>query len=407
MSTWQERYGAAVMNTFGPPKLVLERGAGSYVWDAEGRRYLDLLGGIAVNAVGHAHPAWVRAVSDQAAALGHISNFFTSPGQVALAEKLLEIVVPGGSPPGSRVFFANSGTEANEAALKMARRHGGPARPRVLALEGSFHGRTMGALALTHKAAYREPFEPLPGGVEFVPFGDLPALEAALGDDVAALFLEPIQGEAGVRPLPEGYLARARALTTDAGALLVLDEVQTGMGRTGAWMAHHHRRLGGGAVPDVITLAKGLGGGFPIGAAVAIGGHAAGLLGPGLHGTTFGGNPLASAAALATIAIIESEGLLAHTAELGRELREKLAGLGHAAISEVRGEGLLIAVQLGAPVAPAASAALLDAGFIVNPVRADALRLAPPLNLAAEDADSFLSALPAALDAALVAGHQR
>lgn len=406
MSTWQERYGAAVMNTFGPPRLVLTRGEGSYVVDAEGRRYLDLLGGIAVNAVGHAHPVWVRAVSEQAATLGHVSNFFASPTQVALAEKLLEIVVPGGAPAGSRVFLANSGTEANEAALKMARRHGGPARPRVLALEGSFHGRTMGALALTHKAAYREPFEPLPGGVEFVPFGDVAALEAALADDVAALFLEPVQGEAGVRPLPAGYLARARELTAEAGALLVLDEVQTGMGRTGAWMAHHHPHLGGGAVPDVVTLAKGLGGGFPIGAAVAIGEHAASLLGPGQHGTTFGGNPLASAAALATIGIIESEGLLTHAAELGRELREKLAGLGHAAVTDVRGEGLLLAVQLGSPAAGGVAAALLEAGFIVNPVREDAIRLAPALNLTGAEADTFLAALPAALDAVLAEGQR-
>lgn len=406
MSTWQERYGAALMNTFGTPRRVLVRGEGSYVWDAEGRRYLDLLGGIAVNAVGHAHPAWVRAVTEQAATLGHVSNFFASPAQVALAEKILQIVVPGGAPAGSRVFLANSGTEANEAALKMARRHGGPARPRVLALEGSFHGRTMGALALTHKAAYREPFEPLPGGVEFLPFGDLAALEAALGDDVAALVVEPVQGEAGVRPLPPGYLVRARELTAAAGALLVVDEVQTGMGRTGAWMAHHHPHLGGGAVPDVVTLAKGLGGGFPIGAAVAIGEHAAGLLGPGQHGTTFGGNPLASAAALATIGIIETEGLLAHAAGLGRELREKLAGLGHAAVAEVRGEGLLVAVELGVPAAAAAADALLEAGFIVNPVRPDTLRLAPPLTLAADEADTFLAALPAALDAALAGGQR-
>ncbi|WP_418607150.1 aminotransferase class III-fold pyridoxal phosphate-dependent enzyme [Georgenia sp. SUBG003] len=232
---WLERYRGSVMNTFGDPQRVLVRGEGAWVWDADGNRYLDLLGGIAVNALGHAHPALVDAVTAQLGTLGHVSNFFTTPAQVALAERLLEIVTPGGAPAGSRVFLANSGAEANEAALKLARRHGGTARPRVLALEGAFHGRTMGALSLTHKAAYRQPFEPLAAGVEFLPFGDLAALEGAVADDVAALFLEPVQGEAGVRPLPGGYLTAARRLTRDAGALLVLDEVQSGMGRTGTW----------------------------------------------------------------------------------------------------------------------------------------------------------------------------
>ena len=394
---WTQRYRGAVMNTFGDPQRVLVRGEGAYVWDADGNRYLDLLGGIAVNALGHAHPALVAAVTDQLGTLGHVSNFFTTPAQVMLAERLLGLVSPGGAPDGSRVFLANSGTEANEAALKLTRRHGGPARPRVLALEGAFHGRTMGALSLTHKSAYREPFEPLPGGVEFLPFGDLAALEAALGDDVAALFLEPVQGEAGVRPLPDGYLAAARRLTREAGALLVLDEVQSGMGRTGAWMAHH--LLDGGAVvPDVVTLAKGLGGGMPIGAVVALGQHAATLLGPGQHGTTFGGNPVAAAAALAVIDTIEREGLLAHVTETGAGLRTELARVD--GVAEVRGSGLLLAVQLDAPVAKGAAAALLEAGFIVNPVREDALRLAPPLVLTGEQADSFVEALPAALAAA-------
>ncbi|TRW43748.1 acetylornithine transaminase [Georgenia yuyongxinii] len=392
---WAQRYGGALMNTFGPPQRVLVRGEGPYVWDADGRRYLDLLGGIAVNALGHAHPAVVAAVTEQLGTLGHVSNFFATPAQITLAEKLLGIVTPGGAPDGSRVFLANSGTEANEAAFKMARRHGGPDRPRVLALAGAFHGRTMGALALTHKAAYREPFAPLPGGVEFVPFGDVAALEAAMGDDVAALFLEPIQGEAGVRPLPAGYLTRARELTTAAGALLVLDEIQSGMGRTGTWMAHH-LPWGEGVVPDVVTLAKGLGAGFPIGATVALGEHAATLLGPGQHGTTFGGNPLAAAAALAVIGVLE-DGLLEHVTAVGTWLKEKLGGLGHAGVGEVRGEGLLLAVDLADPVAKEVCAALLDAGFIVNPVREDALRLAPPLILTQEQAQTFVDALPTAL----------
>jgi len=286
VAAWTERYGHALMDTFGPPQRVLVRGDGAYVWDADGVRYLDLLAGIAVNALGHAHPTLTAAISAQLGTLGHVSNFFATPTQIALAERLLQLA---GADEGSRVFLTNSGTEANEAVVKMARRTG---RPRILALEGAFHGRTMGALALTHKAAYREPFEPLPGGVEFVPFGDVDALEAALDEDVAALVVEPIQGEAGVRPLPPGYLARARELTAACGALLVLDEVQTGMGRTGAWFAHQHPHLGGGITPDAVTLAKGLGGGFPVGAVIAFGERAATLLGRGQHGTTFGGrNP--------------------------------------------------------------------------------------------------------------------
>ena len=266
---WTERYSSAVMDTFGPPQRVLVRGEGCYVWDADGQRYLDLLGGIAVNALGHAHPTLTAAVSAQLGTIGHISNFFASPTQIALAERLIGLT---GAPTGSRVFFANSGTEANEAAFKMARRNNDSGRrTRILALEGSFHGRTLGALAMTSKAAYREPFAPLPAGVEFLPFGDTDALEAAFadGDTVAALMIEPIQGEVGVRAMPPGYLAKARELTAAHGALLILDEVQSGMGRTGAWLASHRPEIGGGITPDVVTLAKALGGGIPVGAVVA------------------------------------------------------------------------------------------------------------------------------------------
>ncbi|WP_372456425.1 acetylornithine transaminase [Cellulomonas chengniuliangii] len=391
---WSQRYSAAVMDTFGSPQRVLVRGEGPYVWDADGNRYLDLLAGIAVNALGHAHPTLTAAISAQLGTLGHVSNFFATPTQVALAERLLALAE---APAGSRVFFANSGTEANEAVVKMARRTG---RRRVLALEGSFHGRTMGALALTHKPAYREPFEPLPGGVEFLPFGDTDALEAAFaqdGEDVAALVLEPVQGEAGVRALPPGYLALARRLTAESGALLALDEVQSGMGRTGAWLAHQHPRLGGGIRPDVVTLAKGLGGGFPIGAVVAYGEHAATLLGRGQHGTTFGGNPVAAAAGLATIGVIERDGLLAHVRALGDQWRADLTALGHPLVREVRGEGLLIAVELTAPVAAEAASRALEEGIIVNPCAPSVLRLAPPLILTAEQAGqftAFLSRLP-------------
>ncbi|MBI9115418.1 acetylornithine transaminase [Sanguibacter suaedae] len=389
-AAWTDRYRSAVMDTFGPPQRVLVRGEGAYVWDADGRRYLDLLGGIAVNALGHAHPTLTAAVSAQLGTLGHVSNFFGSPTQIALAERLLEL---SSAPEGSRVFFTNSGTEANEAALKMTRRTG---RSRVLALEGGFHGRTMGALSLTSKAAYREPFEPLPGGVSFLPFGDVDALEAAFADDpgsVAAVFLEPLQGEAGVRHLPAGYLTRVRELTTEHGALLVLDEVQTGMGRTGSWFAHQDPTIGEGVVPDVVTLAKGLGGGFPVGAVLALGERAASLLGRGQHGTTFGGNPVAAAAALATIGVIERDGILADVMDVGAHLRSAVEALGHPLVASVRGAGLLVAVELTAPVAAEVASRALDAGFIVNPVSPTALRLAPPLILTREQADTFVAFL--------------
>jgi acetylornithine aminotransferase len=395
---WSKRYGQALMNTFGPPQRVLVRGEGCYVWDADGNRYLDLLAGIAVNALGHAHPMLVSAVTAQLATLGHVSNFFATAPQIALAERLLDLL---DAPAGSRVFFCNSGTEAVEAAVKLSRRTG---RTGLVAAEGAFHGRTMGALALTHKPAYREPFAPLPGDVVHVPFGDEDALAAAVDPAVAAVVLEPVQGEAGVRPAPPGYLARARELTLGAGALLVLDEVQTGVGRTGAWFAHQHEHIGGGpagrVVPDAVTLAKGLGGGIPIGALVAFGEHAATLLGPGQHGTTFGGNPVAAAAGLATLHVLERDGLVEQAASVGARLCAGVLGLGHPLVAGVRGEGLLIAVQLAAPVAARAAAALLDAGFVVNPVAPDALRLAPPLILTAEQADTFVEALPLALDRA-------
>ena len=386
---WTQRYTHAVMDTFGPPQRVLVRGDGVWVWDADGRRYLDLLGGIAVNVLGHAHPTLTAAVSAQLGTLGHVSNFFASPTQIALAERLLDLA---GAPPGSRVFFTNSGTEAIEAAVKLTRRHSDGARPRLLALEGAFHGRTMGALALTAKAAYREPFEPLGSPVEWLPFGDRDALCAAFahdGDQVAALVAEPVQGEAGVRPLPSGWLAEARRLTTAHGALLVLDEVQSGMGRTGTWFAHQQTELGGGIVPDVVTVAKGLGGGFPVGALIAYGPRTAGLLGRGQHGTTFGGNPVAAAAGLAVTGVIERDGLLAHVTALGQTWRTALRDLAHPLVREVRGLGLLIGVELVAPVAAAVTARALEAGIIVNAATPTTLRLAPPYILTSADAEIF------------------
>ncbi|GII99516.1 acetylornithine aminotransferase [Sediminihabitans luteus] len=404
---WTDRYEHAVMDTFGPPQRVLVRGEGAYVWDADGARYLDLLGGIAVNTLGHAHPTLTAAISAQLGTLGHVSNFFASPTQVALAERLLGLAQ---APAGSRVFFTNSGAEANEAAFKMARRNGAvlgstPARPaRVLSLTGSFHGRTMGALALTSKAAYREPFEPLPGGVEFVEAGDVAALEAAFAASdergpVAALFAEPVQGEVGVVPLPAGYLARARELTAEHGALLVLDEVQTGMGRTGAWFAHQLPEHG--VVPDVMTVAKGLGGGFPVGAVLAFGERAATLLGRGQHGTTFGGNPVAAAAALATIGVIERDGLLERVRGTSALLREGIAGCGNPLVAGVRGSGLLLGVALTAPVAAEVARHALEHGLVVNAPAPDTIRLAPPFVLTADqarDAVAFFAGLPSPAD---------
>jgi acetylornithine aminotransferase len=384
----QERYSRALMNTFGPPKLVLTRGEGARVWDADGNEYLDLLGGIAVNALGHAHPALVRAVTEQLSTLGHVSNFFATEPQVALAEKLLGLLGVEG-----RVFFANSGAEANEAAYKLTRRTG---RTHVVAAEGGFHGRTMGSLALTSKAAYREPFEPLPTDVTFVPYGDAEALEAAVTDRTAAVVLEPIQGEAGVVVPPAGYLEAAREITREHGALLWFDEVQTGMGRTGTWFAHEPS----GVTPDLVTLAKGLAGGIPIGACVAVG-ETGGLLQPGNHGTTFGGNPVAAAAAMAVIETIEREHLLDNVDKVGARLAEELAD---PRVTEVRQHGLLIGVDLSGPVAAAAVTAALKHGFIINNTGPDRIRLAPPLILTEEQAAAFGEAWPRILDEAFSEG---
>ncbi|MGL5860877.1 MAG: acetylornithine transaminase, partial [Phycicoccus sp.] len=332
--SWLERYERALLGVFGRPQLVLEHGEGAWVWDVDGRRYLDLVGGIAVNALGHNHPALVAAVSKQAGQLVHVSNFFTSVPQVELAERLLALA---GAPEGSAVFFTNSGAESVEAAVKLARRTG---RAGIVAAEGAFHGRTTGALALTHTAAYREPFEPLLPGVTHVPFGDDDALRTAVGPGTGAVVVEPVQGEGGVVPADPAYLRLARDLTHEAGALLVLDEVQTGVGRTGTWVAVQQA----GVVPDAMTLAKGLGGGVPVGALVTFGPEVTALLGPGQHGSTFGGNPLACAAGLAVLGAIESEGLLDHARAAGEHLERAVAALRHPLVTGVRGAGLLRAV---------------------------------------------------------------
>ncbi|MFD7077517.1 acetylornithine transaminase [Nocardioides sp. NPDC059952] len=380
-TSWEKRYAASLMNTFGAPKLVLTRGEGAHVWDENGKEYVDLLAGIAVNALGHAHPALVSAVTSQMSSLGHVSNFFTSQPQVELAEALLARV-PGGET--GKVFFTNSGTEANEAGFKLTRRTG---RTHIVAAHGAFHGRSMGALALTAKEAYRAPFEPLPGEVTFVPYGDASALAAAVTDETAAIILEPIQGEAGVIVPPADYLASARAVADEHGALLWLDEVQSGLGRTGRWFAHETS----GVCADIVTLAKGLGGGFPIGACIGLG-RAATLFEPGNHGTTFGGNPVACAAGLAVIETIESEGLLEHVTVLGQKLRDGLAA--DPRVARVDGEGLFIGVVLAGLDSGAVAAAALEAGFILNNATPERIRIVPPLVLTEDDAESLLAAWP-------------
>jgi len=344
-----------------------------------------------VNALGHAHPALVQAAARQAATLVHVSNYFSTPWQIELAERLVELAGLGGS---GRVFFANSGTEANEAAFKLARlNRGDGSRTRLLALESSFHGRTMGAMALTGKPGMRAPFEPMPAGVEHLPLS-IEALEAAMDERVAALIVEPILGETGVIPLPEGYLRRARELTQRHGALLIVDEIQTGIGRTGAWFAFQHE----GIVPDAITVAKALGGGVPIGALLTTG-WASELFGAGQHGSTFGGNPFATSVALAVVDEIAASGLLANASRRGAQIREMVLGLGSPLVAELRGRGLLLGVGLAEPVAARVAAAALEQGLIVNATNERSIRLAPPLIVGDAELAAFGERFAAALRA--------
>ncbi|MFC9359080.1 acetylornithine transaminase [Rhodococcus sp. NPDC057014] len=381
----QQRWSGALMNTYGVPRVALTRGQGAVLTDADGKEYVDFLAGIAVNILGHAHPAIIEAVTAQLSTLGHVSNLYASEPAIELAEKLLShLGAPG------RVFFCNSGTEANEAAFKLARATG---RSKIIAAENSFHGRTMGALALTGQAAKRAPFEPMPPGVVHVPYGDLDALDRAVDADTAAVFLEPMMGEGGVVVPPEGYLAGARQITADRGALLVLDEVQTGIGRTGWFYAHQAV----GIVPDVMTLAKGLGGGMPIGACIATG-ATADLFGPGKHGTTFGGNPVCAAAALAVLRTIAEDDLISRADTLGKTLSAGIESLGHPLIDHVRGAGLLLGIVLTQDVAPAVENSAREAGYLLNAAQPGVVRLAPPLVLTDEQAEGFVAALPAILD---------
>lgn len=389
------RWQGALMNNYGTPRLPLVRGEGTKLWDADGKQYLDFVGGIAVNALGHAHPAVVDAVSRQIASLGHVSNLFIAEPPVALAERLLQLFGRDG-----KVYFCNSGAEANEGAFKIGRLTG---RTHMVATQGGFHGRTMGALALTGQPGKREPFLPLPGDVTHVPYGDAQALAAAVTDETALVVIEPLQGENGVVVPPAGYLKAARAITAATGALLVLDEVQTGVGRTGHWFEYQAHE---GVLPDVVTLAKGLGGGLPLGATVAFG-RAAELLQPGHHGTTFGGNPVACAAGLAVLDTIENEGLLQNVKRQSEKLRDGIEGLGHELIDFVRGAGLLLGIVLTEPLAPQVQQAAQDAGLLVNAPAPDVVRLMPPLNIGDDEVDAFLRALPGVLDASAADGDGR
>jgi acetylornithine aminotransferase len=379
MSDWRERWQGAFMDNYGTPPIMLVRGSGSRVWDDEGAEYIDLIAGIAVNAIGHAHPRYVEAVSAQLSTLGHTSNLYATEPAIALAERLIRLA---GSPENARVFFCNSGAEANEAAFKIARLTG---RSGMVVAAGSFHGRTMGSLALTAQPAKQDPFRPLPGDVSVVPYDDAEALQAAVSEQTSAVFLEPIQGEGGVVVPSDGYLAAARRVCDANGALLVLDEVQTGIGRTGRWFAHQRDDV----VPDIMTLAKGLGGGLPIGAVLASG-RSADLLEPGSHGSTFGGNPVVASAALAVLDIIESEGLLARAAMLNARLSEELVAASHGLVDHVRGHGLLLGAVIDGDHAKAIERSARAQGLLVNAIGSRVVRLAPALTITDADVDEVI-----------------
>ncbi|HTU74104.1 MAG TPA: acetylornithine transaminase [Trebonia sp.] len=398
-ATLQQRFEAALMPNYGVPPVAIAVGRGCRVWDADGRPYLDLIGGIAVSALGHGHPAIISAVSSQVAKFAHTSNLFLHEPEVALAERLQGLL----GRADARVFLANSGTEANEAAIKLVLRKqdaAGSGRNIIVAADHSFHGRSLGSLAITGKESIRAPFAPFGLSVRWVPYGDAAALSDAVRPDVAAVFLEPALGEGGVVPAPEGYLRAARSITAEAGAALVLDEIQSGIGRTGAWFACQAE----GVMPDVITLAKGLGGGLPIGACIGVGEYGTAFR-PGDHGSTFGGNPVACAAALAVIDAIEAEDILANVAKVGAWLKDGIAAISHPLLREVRGSGLWLGAVLTAPVAADVTTAARERGFLVNPVQPDVVRLAPPLILTEAEAADFLTALPGILDAVHAAGQ--
>ena len=396
-----QQYSDVHMNVFGTPLRVMDHAQGTRIWDVDGNEYLDFLGGIAVNSLGYGHPAWIKALTEQANKVAHTSNYFATVPQITLASKLIE---KAGAPEGSLVYFGNSGAEANEAAMKLAKLHGNtlpnntgkPAR--IIALTHAFHGRTLGALSITWKPVIREQFEPLVPGAQFVEAGNVQALQDAFGASdeqgpVAAVIMELIQGEAGVLPVGAEFVKAARQLCTEHGALLIIDEVQTGIGRTGKWFAFQREDLSGGIIPDAVTFAKGVAGGFPMGGLIAFGRRNSSLFTPGSHGSTFAGNPLGCACGVATIDTIESEGLLANAEERGKQLRDGLASCGNPLFTQSRGRGLLNAVVLAHPCAHAAANWALEHGLIVNPVAPHALRMAPPLVVSESDVDEAISIL--------------
>lgn len=385
MKDFTQRWAGALLDNYPVPPVELVEGSGSTVTDADGKQYIDMLAGIAVNALGHAHPAVVEAVTNQLSTLGHVSNLFGSAPVVKVAEALREHV----GDDTARVYFGNSGAEANEAAFKLARLTG---RRRILAAQHGFHGRTMGALAMTGQPDKQKPFEPLPAGVEFYPYGDIDALTALVEQnpsDTAAIILEPIQGETGVIPAPEGFLTQVRELCDKHGILFIADEVQTGVGRTGDFFAFQHE----GVLPDVITMAKGLGGGLPIGATIARG-EAAKLFTPGSHGTTFGGNPVSCAAATAVLATID-DAFLAEVRRKGQLLADATSKI--PGVKEVRGRGLMLGVVLERPVAKRVVKLGLEHGVILNAPADDVIRLTPPLVISDEEIAQAAQRLAAAI----------
>jgi acetylornithine aminotransferase len=374
---YSNRWDASLQNNYGKPAITLVKGKGIVVTDADGKTYLDFLGGIATNILGHAHPAIVKAVTKQVSVLSHVSNFYAHPNAIELAEKLVTLT----GDKNAKVFFCQSGAEANEAALKLSRRTG---KIRVVAAQGAFHGRTMGALSLTGQPSKREPFLPLIKGVKHVPYGDINAMRKAVSKKTAMVIIEPIMGEAGVIVPPADYLQQLRELCDRNGSLLVIDAVQTGMGRTGDWFGYEYS----GIKPDVITLAKGLGGGLPLGAMIALG-KAADLFQPGDHGSTFGGNPVTTAAGLAAIKYIEAQEILSKVEMQGAHLMQELALI--PGVKEVRGAGLLLGIELVSLKASDVSDAMRAAGILVNAANATTIRIAPALIVSDAQINRFIS----------------